>query len=163
MSRPRSPLSALVWSVFLCLVMSVVGCQSDKQKYPEDHARYERIINAVEALRGAYEDHNTEALGKLLVASEGLQRLQSDVQKDFSAYSLISLTMTIERIYVRGERATVNIRWEGKWHPSPEEKVVTDQGHGVLIWNGTETVLLEDVKGNVPFGMAARQAMSSSS
>lgn len=163
MRHSRCLLSCVGWGLAVGLVVLGLGCQSDKQKYPEDHARYERIINAVEALRSAYEEHNTEAFGKLLLTTEGLQRLQSDVQKDFSAYSSISLTMTIERIYVRGERATVNIRWEGKWHPSSEEKPVTDQGHGVLIWNGIQTVLLEDVKGNVPFGMAARQAMSSSS
>ena len=161
MRQFRFILSWVGWGLAVGLITLGLGCQSDKQKYPEDHARYERIINAVEALRSAYKDRNTDAFGKLLLTSEGLQRLQSDVQGDVSAYSSISLTMTIERIYVRDERATVNVRWEGKWQPSSEEKLVTDQGHGILIWHGTETVLLEEVGGNVPFGMAARQAMSS--
>ena len=163
MRRFRSIFSWVGWGLGVGLLLLGLGCQSDKQKYPEDHARFERIIKAVEALRSAYEGQNPDALGKLLLTSEGLQRLQSDVQGDVSAYSSISLTLTIERIYIRDERATVNIRWEGKWQPSSEETLVTDQGHGILIWSGTETVLLEDVDGNVPFGMAARQAMSSSS
>lgn len=160
MRQSSSILSWLSWGLCVGLVVFGLGCQSKKQKYPEDHARFERIVKAVEALRSAYEGQNPGALQELMLPSEGLQRLQSDIQQDFSAYASISLTMTIERIYIQGERATVNVRWEGEWQPSPEEKPVTNRGHGMLIWSGRQVILLVGVDGNVPFGMAARQAMS---
>ncbi len=157
MSRSHSGLSSFTWALFLSLVVFMAGCQSkDDHKYPEDHARFERIVEAVDALRSAYEKQNLDAIRKLMLPLKGFQRLQREMQQDFATSSSISLTMTIERIYVQEAWVTVNVRWEGEWQRSPEETLVTGHGHGILVWSGTQVILLAGVEGDLPFGMASR-------
>ncbi len=157
MSRSHSGFSSFAWALFLSLVVLMAGCESKQgPKYPEDHERFGRVVEAVDALRSAYEKQNLDAIRKLMLPSKGFQRLQREMQQDFATSSAIALTMTIERMYVQGEQARVNIRWEGEWQPSSEDKVVTDRGHGILIWSGTQVILLAGVEGDLPFGMASR-------
>ena len=152
----RSHLS--FFSLLLLLVVVMTGCQffaSDK-KVSADHARFERIVNAVETFRASYEKQNLDAVRKLMLPLKGFQRLESQIQRDFDTYSTISLNVTIERIYIQGERIKVNVRWEGAWHRSPEEMPVTDRGHGVWVWSGNKDILLAGVEGAMPFGKAGR-------
>ena len=146
------------FSVLLLLVVVMTGCQffSSDKKISADHARFERIVNAVETFRAAYEKQNLDAVRKLILPLKGFQRLEGQIQRDFDTYSTISLNVTIERIYIQGERIKVNVRWEGAWHRSPEETPVTDRGHGVWVWNGTKDILLAGVEGAMPFGKAGR-------
>ena len=146
------------FSLFLILVVVMTGCQffSDDKKISADHARFERIVQAVETLRAAYEKQNLDAVRKLMLPLKGFQRLEGQIQRDFDTYSTISLDITIERIYIQGERIEVNVRWEGEWHRSPEETPVTDRGHGVWVWSGTKDILLAGVEGAMPFGKAGR-------
>ena len=76
----------------------------------------------------AYEKQNLDAVRKLMLPLKGFQRLEGQIQRDFDTYSTISLNITIERIYIQGERIEVNVRWEGEWQRSPEETPVTDRG-----------------------------------
>ena len=141
----------------MSLVVLGVGCQSkDDHKYPEDHARFERIVQAVETLRAAYATHNLDAIRKLMLPLKEFQPIQRQIQQDFDAYSVISLTMTIERIHIQEAWITVNVRWAGEWQRSPQEPPVTDRGHGILVWSGTEVVLLAGLEGALPFGIAGR-------
>ena len=140
----------------MALALFAAGCQSDAPKHTEDHMRYERIIKAVEALRVAYENQDIKALQALHSPSTSLDQLERDAAKDFSAYDTISLTLTIERLYIQGEQATVTVRWEGAWQHGPDETLMTDRGYGVLVWSGLQTVLLEQMTGNLPFGIANR-------
>ena len=146
------------FSLFLILVVVITGCQffSDDKKISADHARFERIVQAVETLRAAYEKQNLDAVRKLMLPLKGFQRLEGQIQRDFDTYSTISLNITIERIYIQGERIEVNVRWEGEWQRSPEETPVTDRGHGVWVWSGTKDILLAGVEGAMPFGKAGR-------
>ena len=146
------------FSLFLILVVVMTGCQffSDDKKFSADHARFERIVQAVETLRAAYEKQNLDAVRKLMLPLKGFQRLEGQIQRDFDTYSTISLNITIERIYIQGERIKVNVRWEGEWQRSPEETPVTDHGHGVWVWSGTKDILLAGVEGAMPFGKAGR-------
>ena len=152
----RFPLS--FFSPFLILVVFVAGCQffSNDEKNAEDHARFERIVQAVETLRSAYEQHDLDAIRKLMLPFKAFQRLEARIQRDFDTYSTISLHVTIERIYIQGERIKVNLRWEGAWQRFPEETPVTDLGHGVWVWSGTKDILLAGVEGAMPFGKAGR-------
>ena len=146
------------FSLFLILVVVMTGCQffSNDKKFSADHARFERIVQAVETLRAAYEKQNLDAVRKLMLPLQGFQRLEGQIQRDFDTYSTISLNITIERIYIQGERIEVNVRWEGEWQRSPEETPVTDRGHGVWVWSGTKDILLAGVEGAMPFGKAGR-------
>lgn len=150
--------SLLSFSLLLLLVVAVTGCQffSDDKKVSKDHARFERIVQVVETLRSAYEQQKFDAIQKLMLPLQGFQQLEGQIQRDFDTYATISLLVTIERIYIQGERIKVNVRWDGAWQRSPEETPVTDSGHGVWVWTGTKDILLAGVEGAMPFGKAGR-------
>ncbi len=159
--RSAVPFSSLmVWGVFFFLLPFGSGCSSKTPQYPEDHARFERIVEAIEGLRGAYQEKDSEALRELMLPLEGLERLQLDMKKDFNTYADIELKFSIERMAIKGGRATVNIRWEGEWKRQARNTGITRQGHGVLIWSGRQVILLADVDGDLPFGMATRESLS---
>lgn len=150
----------MVWGLLLSSLLFVSGCNSKLPQYPEDHARFERIVAAIEALQDSYAEKDPEALRELMLPLDGLERLQSKMQNDFSTYEKIELNFTIERMAIKGGRATVNVRWEGQWKLQPQDTGITGQGHGVLIWSGRQVILLADIDGDLPFGMATRQSLS---
>ena len=158
MHRVFSP--RLVFFLGLSLAFFLPGCGDKPPRYPQDHARFERIVEAVEALRLSYEEQDTAALQELMLPLEVLLRLQAEIQKDFLTYSEISLSMTIERMAIKGGRATVNFRWEGVWQETLQGSILNGRGHGILVWSGRQVILLADVEGDLPFGMASRQAIS---
>ena len=149
----------LSWfSLLLILVVAAAGCQffSEDKKVSADHARFERIVQAVETLRSAYERQKLDAIQKLMLPLKGFQQLEGQIKRDFDTYATIALNVTIERIYIQGEQIKVNVRWEGEWQRSPEETPVTDRGHGVWVWSGTKDILLASVEGAMPFGKSGR-------
>ena len=146
--------------LFPCLLIVLFGCSSNPPKNPEEHARFERIVGAVESLRKAYVEKDEAAVEELLLPLERLERLEEEIRKDFSTFSMISLNLFIERINITGDLITVSIRWQGKWRRSPEEIGVEGRGHGILLWSGTKVILLTGLEGDLPFGMATRRAMS---
>lgn len=152
----RYPLSLI--SLLLILVVTTAGCQffSSDKKVSADHARYERIVQAVESLRVAYEKHNFDAIRKLMLPLKGFQQFEVQIQRDFDTYPTIALNVTIERIHIQRDRIKVNVRWVGEWQRSPQDLPVTEQGHGVWVWSGTKDILLASVEGAMPFGKAGR-------
>lgn len=150
----------MVLGGILSLLLILAGCKDKPPQYPEDHARFERIVEAIDNLRKAYVEKDTDDLRELLLPLEVLERLQLEIEKDFSEYSEIDLEFTIERMAIKGGRATVNVRWEGEWKREAQELGLTGQGHGVLIWSGKQVILLADVDGDLPFGMATRESLS---
>lgn len=146
------------FSLSLLLVVVLSGCQffSSDKKVSADHERFERIVQAVETLRSAYEQQKFDAVQKLMLPLQGFQELEVQIQRDFDTYATISLNVAIERIYIKGEQIKVNVRWEGVWQRSPEVAPVTDSGHGVWVWSGTKDILLAGVEGAMPFGKADR-------
>ena len=152
----RSPLS--LFSLLLILVVATAGCEffSSEKKVSADHERFERIVQAVETLRSAYEQHKLDTIQKLMLPLKGFQQFEVQVQRDFDTYPTIALNVVIERIHIQGDRIRVNVRWEGEWQRSPQETPVTDRGHGVWVWSGTKDILLASVEGAMPFGKAGR-------
>ena len=152
----RSPLS--LFSLLLFLAVATAGCQffSSEKKVSGDHERFERIVQAVETLRSAYEQHKFTTIQKLTLPLKGFQQFEVQIQRDFDTYPTIALNVTIERIHIQKDRIRVNVRWEGTWQRSPQETPVTDQGHGVWVWTGTKDILLAAVEGAMPFGKAGR-------
>lgn len=152
----RSPFS--LFSLLLLLVVATAGCEffSSEKKVSADHERFERIVQAVETLRSAYEQHKLDVIQKLMLPLKGFQQFEVQVQRDFDTYPTISLNVVIERIHIQKDRIRVNVRWEGEWRRSPQEMPVTDRGHGVWVWSGTKDILLASVEGAMPFGKAGR-------
>ena len=152
----RSPLS--LFSLLLCLAVATSGCQffSSEKKVSGDHERFERIVQAVETLRSAYEQHKLATIQKLTLPLKGFQQFEVQIQRDFDTYPTIALNVTIERIHIQKDRISVSVHWEGTWQRSPQEPPVTDRGHGVWVWSGTKDILLASIEGATPFGKAGR-------
>lgn len=150
---------ALVFAV-LCQTGFLTSCSSTPPRYPESHARFERIVKAVESLQQAYIAHDQAATNDLLLPLENLITWEQGIQKDFQTYPDIFLDLLIDRIVINGDLISVQVSWQGEWKNNNEQQTVKARGQGTLHWSGTHVILLTGVEGDLPFGMADRQAMS---
>lgn len=154
--RRRSRHAAWVLVGAALLASSAISCSKKEPRYPEDHARFLRIDAAVERLRTAYVEQDSQALGTLLLPSEPLEPLKRDIRKDFETFQSIDVEFTIDRITIDGDDIDVYLHWQGFWKRAPADVGLRDRGHGVLRWTGTQSILLKEVQGDLPFGMASR-------
>ena len=141
-----------------CAASSVLGCSSKEFRYPADHARFQRIDQAVEELRVAYVREEASDIQSLMLPLEALDRLMREIQNDFQTFQEISLDFTIERILIEGDAIDVFVHWQGQWKRKPEELAIRERGHGLLRLIGVQSILLNSVEGDLPFGMASRLA-----
>ena len=159
---PPGRLSYVVF-VLTCLlgVIPVAGGCSGKKasQYPEDHARYQRIDDAIEGLRKAYARKDLSGFDALLLPGELRDHLQQEVRRDFEAFQEISLDLAIDRIVIEGDRIDAFVHWQGRWRQRPGDTVVRERGHGMLQWVGVEAILLSGLQGDVLFGMAGRRGL----
>jgi len=147
--------------VLLLLAFAVGACSSSKTpQYPADHERIRKIDLAVDALRDAYQEKNQSDFRSLMQSGNQLASLQNQVEDDFEAYHAISLEFKIERVIIDGDDINVYIHWQGVWKAQPDDGGMRQRGHARLQWVGTDTILLRDVQGDLPFGMKAKQALS---
>ncbi len=140
--------------------MSLTGCSSDPPRYPESHDRFERIVQAVATLQQAYIAHDIKTTNDLLLPLDALRIWEKEVQRDFETYPDIALDLDIDRISIDGDHISVQISWQGQWKPDENSNAIKARGHGTLLWSGTHVILLRGVEGDLPFGMAEKQAMS---
>ncbi|MCA1957073.1 MAG: nuclear transport factor 2 family protein [Nitrospira sp.] len=163
--RERAASSWLVvagWVVVFAVSLS--GCSSKKPlQYPEDHERIQRIDQAVEALREAYQEKNLSGFRSLLPPDARLNQLQREVEADFEAFDSIKLDFKIERIIIEGGDVDVYVHWQGAWKKRGEEAGVRHRGSARLQWAGTGSFLLRGVQGDLPFGMKDKLTLSESS
>ena len=154
--------SSSVWYVWalLCVVAVLANCSSKEPRYPEDHARFERIAEAVKTLQQAYIAQDSETIKSLLLPLDTLYAWEQEIQRDFQTYSDISLDLSIERILIEGDLISVYVSWQGDWKQEGQEQILNTRGHGVLHWSGTHVILLSGIGGDLPFGMADREAIS---
>ena len=143
----------------LCLLLGSVACSSKGPQYPEDHARYVRLDQAVEAFRTAYTRKDLSTIQRLMARSDALMGVESEIKKDFEQFGEISLDFSISRVVINGDDMDVFIHWQGQWKQSPNEAGIRDRGHGVLRWTGIESILLTSAGGDLPFGMAGRHVV----
>lgn len=144
----------------LGLLLICAACSSKTVQYPEDHERFRRIDQAVEALRIAYQDKRRSALEALMLPMDQLEQLQRDADADFDAFHSISLEFKIERILIEGDDVDVYVHWQGVWKKDPDDAGIRQRGHARLQWVGTHSILLRGVQGDLPFGMKTRQTFS---
>ncbi len=156
MLRSVLRLAGSVWLVLLVFA----ACSSKTVQYPEDHERFRRIDQAVEALRVAYQDKQRSALEALMLPVEQLEQLQREAEADFEAFHSISLEFKIERILIEGDDVDVYVHWQGIWRKDPDDAGIRQRGHARLQWVGTHSILLRGVQGDLPFGMKTRQTFS---
>ncbi|RMH06779.1 MAG: hypothetical protein D6704_06550 [Nitrospirae bacterium] len=138
------------------MVFFLTACTSTPPRYPEDHARFERIVEAVETLRRAYEQRDEAAIHDLALPLQEVEQLEQEIARDFSTFSTITLTWAIDRITIKGDLIFVAIHWDGIWNRPAAKQPIHEAGHGILIWSGTQVILWAGVEGDVPFGIADR-------
>ncbi|MER3423883.1 MAG: hypothetical protein C4293_12265 [Nitrospiraceae bacterium] len=151
------------WTILFCLAWLfgvALGCASKGPQYPEEHARYRRIDEAVELLRKAYVKKNLSDIEAMMLPGDTLDRLQQEIQKDFQRFEEISLDFSIERIVIEGDTIDVFLHWQGQWKRNPAETGIRERGHGMLRWVGVQSILLSGVEGDLPFGMASRHTIT---
>jgi hypothetical protein len=110
----------------------------------------------VEALRKAYVDHDRSALEQIILPTDSLETMQRDAHQDFESFQDISLNFSIERVLIDGETIDVFVHWQGTWKKVSTDLGYRQRGHARLQWVGTQTILLNKVQGDLPFGMAGR-------
>ncbi len=151
--------SMLVVIGIVCLF--VTGCSTKAPKYPEDHARFQRVIQAIKTLETAYVNKDGSAFHELLLPLEPLEILEAKVRKDFTAFASTELELTVDRIVIDGNRISAFMSWQGTWQRATQESRDSARGHGVLLWSGNQVILLRGVEGDLPFGLASRLNLSS--
>jgi hypothetical protein len=141
--------------------LTETGCSKKTPKYPEDHARFQRVVQAIKTLETAYVNKDAPAFHELLLPLEQLEILESEARQDFATFSTIQLDFTVDRIVIDGNRISAFMSWQGTWQRSIQESSDSARGHGVLLWSGNQVILLRGVEGDLPFGMASRLNRSS--
>jgi hypothetical protein len=153
-----------VGAIFIVIGMVCLagtGCSKKTLKYPEDHARFQRVVQAIKTLETAYVNKDTAAFHELLLPLEQLEILESEIQLDFSTFSTIQVDFTLDRIVIDGNLISAFMSWQGTWQRSTQESSDAARGQGVLLWSGNQVILLRGVEGDLPFGMASRLNRSS--
>jgi hypothetical protein len=139
------------------LLIIGAGCGSKVIQYPEDHARYLRIDQAVEALRQAYVKKELSGIKALLAPLEQVAR---DAESDFGSFQEIKMEFRVERIMIEADDIDVYVHWQGLWKTDSDDPGIRQRGHSRLQWVGTKEILLQGIQGDVPFGAKARQALA---
>jgi len=148
----------LVFLVTVSILISLAGtgCSKKVPKYPEDHARFQRVVQAIKTLETAYVNQDASAFQELLLPLENLDLLEAHVREDFATFSTIQLNLTIDRMVIDGDRISAFVSWQGNWQHSPQGTSAQASGHGVLLWSGNQVILLRRTEGDLPFGITHR-------
>ena len=146
--------------VVLLGLLLMIGCGSKVIQYPEDHARYLRIDQAVESLRQAYVKKEVSGIKALLVSNGPVGRVVTEAETDFKSFQEISMEFRIERIIIEGDDIDVYVHWHGQWKTQADDPGFRQRGHSRLQWMGTTDILLNGIQGDMPFGAMGRQALT---
>ena len=65
--------------VFGMVCLTETSCSKKAPKYPEDHARFQRVVQAIKTLETAYVNKDTPAIHELLLPLEQLEILEAVV------------------------------------------------------------------------------------
>ncbi len=149
--------TALMTRLFVGMLLAViVGCAGKIIQYKEDHDRILRIDKAVESLRQAYVERDRSGVEALFLPSGNLDQVQREIYSDFDMFRDIQLEFAIERILIEGENIDVFVHWQGQWKRDPVEAGTRQRGHARLAWVGTQSILLREAQGDLPFGIGTR-------
>ena len=146
----------LLATVSILISLAGTGCSKKVPKYPEDHARFQRVVQAIKTLETAYVNQDASAFQELLLPLENLDLLEAHVREDFATFSTIQLNLTIDRMVIDGDRISAFVSWQGNWQHSPQGTSAQASGHGVLLWSGNQVILLRRTEGDLPCGITHR-------
>jgi len=142
----------------MLVLVSIAGtsCSKKEAKYPEDHARFQRVVQAIKTLETAYVNKDASAFHELLLPLEKLDLLEAQVRQDFAAFSTIHLDLSVDRIVIDGDRISAFVSWQGDWQRTTQEASAQASGHGILVWSGNQVILRRGTEGDLPFGITHR-------
>lgn len=150
--------------VLLALIIPTVlglGCSKKEPKYPEDHARFSRVVQAIHTLEQAYLNQDAIGIHDLLLPLDNLATFEANIREDFEKFSAVELDLSIDRITIEGDQISSFISWKGEWQRTIGAAPKQAQGRGVLLWSGRQVILLRGYEGNLPFGVSKRLDFSS--
>ncbi|KPK26785.1 MAG: hypothetical protein AMK69_11520 [Nitrospira bacterium SG8_3] len=147
---------AFLMTTLVLVSLAGTGCSKKEAKYPEDHARFQRVVQAIKTLETTYVNKDASAFHELLLPLEKLDLLEAQVRQDFAAFSTIHLDLTVDRIVIDGDHISAFVSWQGDWQRTPQEASAQASGHGILLWSGNQVILLRGTEGDLPFGITHR-------
>ncbi|MEO6202971.1 MAG: hypothetical protein ABIU05_19795 [Nitrospirales bacterium] len=146
-------LFVLFITIPILISLAGTGCSKKAPKYPEDHARFQRVVKAIKTLEKAYVNRDASGFQELLLPLENLDLLEAKVREDFATFSTIQVDLTIDRMVIDGDRISAFVSWQGNWERTPQEAPAQASGHGILLWSGNQVILLRGIEGDLPFAM----------
>ena len=147
----------MVWGILGIAGLGGLACSTPNKVNPADAARVRKIDATVERLRQAYTSKDADAFRGLLMPTESLRLLETEIRRDFAAYDRISLDFAIDRVMVEGSDVAVFFHWQGQWQPKSNEQPQKERGHAIIRLVGDQNLALSGVGGDAPFGMASRR------
>lgn len=144
----------LGWSRAAVAAMIVLSACSSAPKLSDD-GRLVREVNALVAELGrAYEQRDATAL-MAGVATQFPERdaLQQAAEAAFGRFDRIELALTVERVHLEGEIATVFLHWDAQWRTSATAPIVR-QGTARFVVDTEHRPALVAVVGDNPFSPA---------
>lgn len=148
--------------IVCCFCLSIVGSGcAGGAVLSEDAQRARKINSLVQELVTAYERKDIEHFTSLLPSSSpDLRMLAAAVSRDFREYEQIGLTLSIDRIILKGEKGEIVFHWEGNWKRPGARGTYTARGMARVEFSGLKDVLLEKMEGDLPFGVSEREERS---
>src|SRR5680860_132853 len=104
-------LFVLFITIPILISLSGTGCSKKAPKYPEDHARFQRVVKAIKTLEEAYVNRDASGFQELLLPLENLALLETKVREDFATFSTIRVDLTIDRMVIDGDRISAYVSW----------------------------------------------------
>jgi len=157
---PNFPTQKRAWLLcggsllFFCLIG--LGCSKKAPKYPEDHARFQRIVEAIKSLETAYVKQDAAAIHELLLPLDPLVKWEAAIRQDFTTFSDIILDLNVDRIVINESQISTFLSWQGTWKRTSDSPPLASRGHGTLLWSGNQVILLRGVDGDLPFGISIK-------
>ena len=145
--------------ILLCLIG--LSCSKKAPRYQENHARFQRIVEAINTLETADVNKNLPVIHELLLPLDPLIRWEAAVQQDFATFSEITLDLNINRIVIDESQISAFITWQGTWKRTSDGPPIASRGHGTLLWSGNQVILLRGVEGDLPFGISTQPNLPS--
>ncbi|MFZ5876176.1 MAG: hypothetical protein ACOYXU_07170 [Nitrospirota bacterium] len=131
--------------------LAVLSACAGGPKLTDDGRRVQGVAEFVAELGHAYERRDASAVMAGIAPSfADREALRRDVEAAAAGFDEIELPLTIERIHLDADTATVYLRWDGQWRAAGREPIVR-QGAARFIVDTRERSLLTAVIGDTPF------------
>ena len=146
----------LCGGILLLFCLTGLACSKKTPRYPEDHARFQRIVEAIKTLETAYVKHDLPTIHELLLPLDPLAKWEAAIRQDFATFSTITLELNIDRIVIDESQISTFLSWQGTWQQTGDSPPFASRGHGTLLWSGTQVILLRGIDGDLPFGISTK-------